>query len=302
MEAELLMFIAQTSMNWTQAVEARMGDFSYTSHNDGYQVRRRKNRRNGDVEFEIFKEYRPHLESYLAWRRALFPDGHDTRLFPFITETEHNKRAIKQIGPICEDLQIRFLGPQLLRKTRINFLLRESNDLDMTAGMAQHSKKVLLRHYVQPNHQIAIVEIHRFHQKNDPSIALPGPGSCVSNAPAPLDDIPANAPQPNCVNPSGCLFCMMQRDVDNQDYVWSLASFRHLKALELSTSKQTSKTHRTLSQSADLVVTRITQKLKVFETSSLVRKGWVDESLERVAEGHHHPMWHGFIQLRELGL
>lgn len=94
----------------------------------------------------------------------------------------------------------------------------------------------------------------------------------------------------------------MQRDVDNQDYVWSLASFRHLKALELSTSKQTSKTHRTLSQSADLVVTRITQKLKVFETSSLVRKGWVDESLERVAEGHHHPMWHGFIQLRELGL
>jgi hypothetical protein len=84
-EAELLILIAQTGMNLTQAANLKLGRFSYQSHLNGYQVRRLyKNRRKGEVEFEIYSAYRDHFERYLAWCRELLPNDDTNRLFPFV--------------------------------------------------------------------------------------------------------------------------------------------------------------------------------------------------------------------------
>ena len=83
-EAELLMFIAQTGLNLSQAHKLRMDQFNYTSHLDGYQVRTYKNRRGGEVLFEVFSSYRDWFERYIEWRNAWFPDDCDGLLFPLV--------------------------------------------------------------------------------------------------------------------------------------------------------------------------------------------------------------------------
>lgn len=301
-QAELLMFIAQTGMNLGQAHTIKTGDFHYSSYLDGYQVRRRyKARRHGDVEFEIFEDYRVHFERYLEWRRTIFPDEPDGLMFPLVRE---GGRSVEKapgfflIKKICCNLGIRYIGPALLRKTRINWVMRRSRDDDLTADMAQHSKQTLLQVYEQPNLQVAMIEIARFHQKNDPAIAPPGPGSCVSVTPLAAPAIPAEATQPDCINAAGCLFCTNNRDIDSQDHVWSLASFRYLKTLELARFRP-SEQSRSIGHPALAAIDRITAKLKFYEGSSEVRSIWVREAQARVTEGAYHPMWDGFIRLQD---
>ncbi|SEK14499.1 hypothetical protein SAMN05192539_11121, partial [Paraburkholderia diazotrophica] len=234
-EAELLLFIAQTGLNRAQAYPVRIGQFHYTSHLDGYQVRRYKHRRQGEVEFEIYREYRALFERYLTWRSAMFPDDPDGLLFPFVRHgrAEDAPPRFTRVRGVCRKLGITFVPPGTLRKVRINWLLRELQDPALAAEMAQHAPGTLLRDYLEPHPQVAMLEISRFHRLADPDIAMPGPGRCVSPVPAALPGLPPQATRPDCASPAGCLFCVHHRDVDSEDHVWSLASFRHLKSLEL---------------------------------------------------------------------
>ena len=171
----------------------------------------------------------------------------------------------------------------------------------MTAEMAQHSKETLLRTYQKPNLQIAMIEIARFHKRADPIISPPGPGSCFANTPDALPDIPRNATQPDCISAAGCLFCSQQRDIDSEDHVWSLASFRHLKSIELANHRPPTGAEKELpEQPAAAAVAKVTSKLEFFEISNEVRGLWVREALARIAEGSYHPAWDGFIRLQEL--
>ena len=114
--------------------------------------------------------------------------------------------------------------------------------------------------------------------------------------------MPRNAPQPDCVNAAGCLFCTQHRDIESEDHVWSLSSLRYLKSLELaryrppSSGKRPAPVHPAL-----LVINRLTAKLHFFEESSEVRRLWVEEARARISEGDYHPAWDGFIRLAELG-
>jgi hypothetical protein len=54
--AELMVFIAQTGMNLSQAHNLRRTQYSYKSTIDGYEVRDYKERRKGEVLFEIFSD------------------------------------------------------------------------------------------------------------------------------------------------------------------------------------------------------------------------------------------------------
>lgn len=303
-EAELLLFIAQTGMNRAQAHTMRMGHFHYTSHLDGYQVRRYKQRRQGEVEFEIYREYRALFERYLAWRSAMFPDDSDGLLFPFVRRegaAEDTPPRFSAMRAACRKLGIALIPPRALRKIRINWLLRESQDQALTAEMAQHAEQTLLRDYAEPNPQIAMVEIARFHQRTDPSITPPGPGRCVDPTPEALPNMLKQAASPDCISPAGCLFCTHQRDIDSEDHVWSLASFRHLKLLELARDRPERQRKAPVPQHpAELAVDRLTAKLTFFESSSDVRRSWVGEALARVAEGAYHPAWDGFIRLAEI--
>jgi integrase len=301
MEAELLIFIAQTGMNLAQAVALTIGKFRYQSYLDGYRVYRvYKGRRSGEVEFEIYSEYRALFERYLSWRTVIFPAGDDDRVFPFVPlrGAIRTVQTFQAVQRRCKRIGLPCILPRKLRNTRINWLQRRSRDPQLTAEMNQHSQETLFRNYDQPHHQVAAFEISRFLHATDPAIAMPGPGICIGNAPSPESDSQSPSPTSDCISPAGCLFCNHHRDIDTDDHVWSLATYRHFKSVELALYKP-SATDAAVHPAA-VVIDRVTSKLKHFHASSEIRALWVREALARIDEGHYHPKWDGFIQLVEL--
>lgn len=298
-EAELLMFMGQTGMNFAQTHKLKMRQFSYSSHLDGYVVRDWKARRKGEVLFEIFKEYKPHFERYLDWRNEIFPDSDE--VFPLF---RLNDRAPSQhpqfrLRKACKEIGLKFVPPAMLRNTRVNWLLRKTGDPSLTASMAQHSIETLIRVYELPSQQRAMAEIIRFWSSHDPLMELTepvAPGQC-DGVPVQVENAPAASPKPDCAHPSGCMWCDHHRDVDSQDYLWSLACFRHLKIIEV--SKWVTPGNGKGSLPNEMVIERISQKLKWFTESSKTQKKWVDEALARVEEGYYHPNWARRIAVME---
>lgn len=298
-EAEMLIFIAQTGMNLAQANRLRAGSFSYHSHLDGYQVRRvYKGRRKGEVEFEIFGEYRPYFERYLSWRKENLSDPGLDRLFP-----PADPRRANDIAPLfhavrrrCAQLGIAFVGPRDLRRTRINWLRRSLRDPALTAEMAQHTEEVLFKNYDTPHYQTALVEVSKFLRKLDPFTPSAGPGACVERRPEPTSADATEVAEPDCISPAGCLFCVHHRDVDSFDYIWSLDSYRYLKTLELASCRPLA---RDLTHPARVVIERISRKLEAFESRSKTASKWLSEASARVKERAFHPRWEGFIRLME---
>jgi len=299
--AEMFVFIAQTGMNFAQAHTLKISKFRYRSHFDGYQIHRvYKGRRQGEVAFDIFREYREIFESYLAWRKVIIPGDDEGLLFPLVNSGGRAVGVAPGLDPIttrCEKLGVSYFPPGALRKTRINWLLRLSRDPEMTAEMHAHTLETLIRNYEQPHLQVAMVEISRFHARTDPSIAPPGPGVCIKAVPKTIHGAPPEAPIPDCASPAGCLFCEYQRDIDCEDHVWSLSSYRHFKSLEVASYRLPAKGSAPISTMATME--RVTAKLKYFKESSEVRALWVSEALARIEEGDYHPRWDGFIQLME---
>jgi len=303
-ESEMLMFIAQTGLNLKQAHTLRLEQYHYTSHLDGYQVRAYKDRREGEVLFEIFSSYKEWFERYLAWRAKWFSVDHDALLFPLVRSGGRLVDTAPQFSNltrICGEVGVVLVRPLKLRSTRINWLLRKSQNPVQVAELAQHTVETLLRVYAEPHPQTAMLEITRFHQHTDPSISPPAPGRCVSVAPESLDTALKNAPEPDCINAAGCLFCMHHRDIESADHVWSLASLRHLKSLELARYRPPAHDEQSFSEHPTFqVIDRLTAKLRFFERSSAVRKEWVVEARARIHEEDYHPAWYGFIRIAEL--
>ncbi|MDM9594992.1 site-specific integrase [Pseudomonas guariconensis] len=303
-ESEMLMFIAQTGLNLKQAHTLRLDQYHYTSHLDGYQVRAYKERREGEVLFEIFSSYKKWFERYLIWRAQWFSVDDEALLFPLVRSGGRLVGTAPQftnLTRICREVGVVLVRPLKLRGTRINWLLRQSQNPEQVAEIAQHAVGTLLRVYAEPHPQTAMLEITRFHQINDPSISSPAPGRCVSVAPEPLDTSLKNVPEPDCINAAGCLFCMHHRDIESADHVWSLASLRHLKSLELARYRPPAHYEQSISEHPTFqVVDRLTAKLRFFEQSSAIRKEWVVEATARIHEEDYHPAWYGFIRLAEL--
>ncbi len=312
-EAELEMFIAQTGINAKQAVDAELRHFFYVSHLDGYQVKDHKSRRGGAVLFEIFKAYKHHFERYLAWRRQFFPTSN--RLFPFFSTVGHGhgfRFTGWRLRNICAELEIPFISPRTLRNTRVNWLLRESGSPAVTAEMAQHTKETLIRVYHKPSLQRAIAESNNFWAEYDPHAdeahfastkdsqspqPAAGPGSCVGE-PQKSGDAPSEVPEPDCMKKGGCLWCKSHRDIDIFEYVWSLATFRHLKMIEISKATlYIQKAEKPVA--ARLTVEKIDSRLKWFEASSKTRKQWVDEANVLVGADDYHPDYRDLIDFLE---
>ncbi|WP_271009023.1 site-specific integrase [Paucibacter sp. B51] len=299
-EAEMLMLVGQTGINLAQAHRLKIRNFCFISHLDGYHVKDRKSRKGGDVLFEIFKDYKSHFERYLEWRRNIFPDSE--LLFPFVRNFGRSEDAapgFHRLRQECRKLGMNFVSPQALRNTRINWLLRISSDPEITSTMAQHSKETLLRIYERPSQHRAIGEVMQFWSKHDPAVQQDfsvAPGHCLGQ-PTPVQNIPKNVAKPNCVLPSGCLWCEHHRDVDSEDHVWSLACFRHLKIIELSKWSNPKDTREI--NPAQLTIDRISEKLRWFRDSSTQRNSWVEEALTLIDEGKYHPYWRRPIEHME---
>ncbi|SOU05659.1 hypothetical protein LMG19144_00698 [Xanthomonas arboricola pv. fragariae] len=302
-EAELLTFIAQTGMNLTQAYRLRQGQFKHVrTHDDLVSYRINKRRRGGEAEFHVYRAYRPYFEAYLSWRERIAAPG-DTRLFPFLQFGEapaiDSVRGFDSVRNRMRRAGLPWVGPQKLRRIRVNWLLRRSESTSITALMVQHKETTLVSVYEQPNHHLASAEVTKFQRAIDPSLPSAGPGACIR----PLGGVvvsesAGSTPLPDCVSPSGCLFCTFHRDLDSEDYVWSLVTLRFLKRLELhryapSTALKSS------APPAEHVIDRIGAKLKALAETNEVRALWVRESESRVREGRYHAAWDGFIQCME---
>lgn len=300
--AEMFILMGQPGVNLAQAHQLRMDQWRFKPSNQGYEIRTYKHRRWGPVVFEIYSGYRAVFERYLHWRKAIFPNDTDGLLFPLLgkggkpTERRFDQHPEdKLLRAACIRAGVPFVGPQALRNTGVNWMLRRTGDPDLTANEKQHAKQTLLGVYEKPSLQRAMVQTLVFWAKHDPALAPPGPGSCAGKAPDPVADAPLSATRPDCITPTGCLYCAHQRDIDSFDHVWSLASFRLLKSFELRAWGQAA-AKKAVTQPADLAIERITAKLDFIQASSSVRAQWVKEAQLWLEEGRYHPAWAGLIE------
>lgn len=302
-EAELQIFIAQTGMNLAQAVKLRRDTFRWQTDVDSpHELKVYKGRRGGEVVFRCFKSYRSHIERYLNWLEATDLSV-DERLFPFVYReripAEDSRPSFKATLEVCSQAGVSRISPRRLRKTRGNWLLRNSRNLELTAEQMAHTKETLLRDYEEPNYQLAAVEIVRFHSATDPSLAAPGPGVCMSEGrpPTAIASRAIESPMPDCVSPEGCLFCVYHRDVMDAEYCWKLASHVRLKSLELALFKPTRKTQR---HPAIAVIERLRAKLAAIAQGSEMRAQWCRDAEDAVRAGRYHPSWSGHLELLEI--
>ncbi|HGN9466916.1 TPA: hypothetical protein ACK0LO_000047 [Providencia stuartii] len=303
-ESELLIFIAQTGMNLTQASALERESYRWKSNGDDLEVFRvYKGRRSGEAVFRCYRAYKEHLERYLQWLNDTGFAEHDTRLFPLqsrgMIRAKDSKVRFYTLKESFMKIDARILGPQQLRQTRVNWLLRRSNDIGLTAEQMAHDKEVLLRDYERPHHQSAASEIVRFHASTDPAYTPPGPGVCIDKdrAPEPVNGTAKEAPKPDCISPEGCLFCTKHRDVMSPDYCWKLASHAKIKSLEAGLYKPPEKQDI---HPAYRVIERINKKLEAIASGSEIRAMWVSESRDLIRAGKYHPSWSGHIELMEV--
>lgn len=302
--AEMLIFIAQTSMNLSQAKDLPRAKYRWQVNDENYIVRSvYKPRRQGVARFMVFRSYREHFTRYIAWLDALGLSEEDDRLFPILYHTQipaaHRPPNFETIRRHCRSLGISYVGPRELRRTRVNWLLRRSQDPDLAAEMAAHTKETLLRIYEEGDLQSASQEIGAYYAQKDPALLQQRDSpACVkgNHAPHPLPDIPSEAPQPDCMTPEGCLWCEHFRDVLAPDYCWRLASHRHLKSLEVALY------HPPASEPIHpgyLVIDRLNMKLKAIAARSVACADWVKNAEEKIREGDYHPHWANLIEIAE---
>jgi hypothetical protein len=297
-QAEMLILSCQPAVNLAQVHQLRMDQWKFKPSTHGFEVRTYKHRRWGPVAFEIYTEYRKVFERYLEWRAKIFPNDLKGLLFPLIGFGRHQEQAphFDILIERCKRAGIKYFPPGALRNTSTNWMLRRTNDPDLTAEEKQHATKTLIRVYEKPSLQRAMVQSKVFWAKADPAQAAAGPGSCKGKAPNPIPEIPPTATRPDCRTPAGCLFCAHQRDIDSLDHCWSLASYRLLKSYELAAHRQPEWKKDLPQHPAELAIDRLTAKLAFIKASSTKREGWVKEALLRIEEGRYHPDWAAMIE------
>lgn len=301
-EVEMHIFISQTSMNLAQVRNLRVEDFRIPQRSGNSElpiaVKLFKNRRNGEVIFEIYPAYRKYFTRYINWRRSIYDDDLEGPLFKFLTPPGLPPPAAPQellrVKNAFKSLDIPYRTARQLRSLRGNFLKSRTGSAELAAEIGSHTRSTFDRYYSRVDVTTALREVATFHEKNDPAIAPAGPGRCVNAPPQLVERAPEGAPVPDCIKPSGCLFCINQRDIRSFDHIWSLVSFRHLKQIELSKDKGASPN----TNPAYLVVQRISQKVSLICTEPDTN-GFLEEASYRVMEGDFHPFWRALIDLAE---
>lgn len=301
-QAEFLIFLAQTGMNLAQAKELKRGSLKYRLTGDNWEVRSYKNRKGGEVTFNIHKSYKPFMERHRSFISHFFPKSE--YFFPLFKNHGKGESIVRSgleslyiLHTTCVEYDIPWTAPSNLRNTRINWILRRSGDLDLTAEMAQHTVKVLKNNYEKPSQQRAMTEITQFWNEHDPISKSDLEASIIASScngrPESVDYKPESVVEPNCISPSGCLWCRHHRDSDTEDYVWSLVSMWHVKKIEAAMNLTRQEVP------ADLSIERLANKIAWFRNSTPIRAQWVREAKCKIEEGEFHPNWSSIIDFLE---
>lgn len=303
-ECELLIFIAQTGMNLSQAEQIDKSNYRWQTNGEDFDVFRvYKNRRQGDALFCCFKAYRNHFNTYLSWLEDTGLSDHDNRLFPFFGRSMGDKGGksaarFQSTRVVFKKIGKTFYSPKTLRSNRVNWILRYTQDSKLTANMVAHDESTLLRHYEKPDYQSAATEIIQFHSNNQQAYSSPGPGVCIAERqPVTINNFSTNSPDPDCISSDGCLFCDKHRDIMNMDYCWKLSSYAYLKKLELNTL------YSSVDREKDpnyRVLERIMKKLESISKENKNQLKWVEQANDSVRAGTFHPYWDGHIRLMEI--
>ena len=296
LEAEMLVFINQTSGNLTQVLQLTGGKFRYQSKGDYVYMRPWKDRANHAVEFRIEKGYRPHFERFLKWREAIFPGDPEGLTFPFVCNDGDKAKqrtawAFNNVRRLCNALGRPFVNSRQQRKTPANFTKRRASR-EVAAELLSNSQKTFQQNYEEANHQQAVAELVNFFDTLKSIVVdAVGPGACqrAGHDPVPeqVPDAPRGAPKPDCEGGAGCLFCPKNRDLRSFDHAWNLASLQHLALLQLNADH----TNLSLKEDHPSLVTaeRAAAKLGAMEREDGECAGWVAEARLRVKEGRYHP-------------
>lgn len=291
--AEFNLFVAQTGMNVSPAYNLPMEDYRCTTFQGGYRVTAFKPRRGSEVEFMIFSEYRTHFERYLRFLKEAYPDGCEY-LFPFLVKGE--KRAMKYrqsiFASLLKDGGRKSITLQSLREKRVNWMLRETHDPEMVADAAQHTVGTMVRNYSKPNHHIAAYEFSSLFAKRKAARAAVLEGECVPSNPKPRD---GSAVTPDCINPTGCLFCEHYEGVQSFDYIWSIATFRYLKYSEYQLIPLSKNIDGSPQQST---TERLDQIMDDFSSHSPECHAWREEADLRISERDFHDNYRALIEVR----
>lgn len=296
--AEVMIFLAMTIQNQAPTYRLKRAKFDYKHLGEKYEVREYKARRGGDVLFKIPKPYKPYFERYLVFVNEYAPDSQ--WLFPFLEKCEGFRRRTDddtnaQLRPLCLRHHVPWTCARDFRSIGENLLMRMASDEKTAADYANHAISTFRQAYEFPSLQRAMIQIGRFWDKSDP-LTHGTPTVSLFNSPCngkpiPVKDATNKLPQPDCINPTGCIGCVHFRDDDSFDYVWNLHSFKYLEIIA-------SSSHRTKeTKASNIGIDWANLKINWFKTSKNVeRSKWVDEAQMRIEEGDYHPNWSRKIQ------
>nr|WP_010130804.1 hypothetical protein [Microbulbifer agarilyticus] len=287
--AELVIFVYQTGMSVSQILQIERKRFSYKLQgNNDWLVTCYKGRKQGPIKFTIYKDYKKRLKNLIKFVDHFFPDK--LELFPVSYKSSKGRGSVayKTLTSQLRRDGIPWVPPRITRNTRANFLNRMTGDSDLSAEMNQHTREVFRRDYNRPSQHRAMAALTKFWPEQPVSLINSGCGA----QPESCADKPLEVIAPNCVNESGCLWCTSHRDIESEDYVWSLATFRHLKLIEAAQPVK-----REIP--ADLVVARLSEKIEAFKELNHASKKWVSEALMRIEEGCYHSTWKNVINFWE---
>ncbi|WP_395589249.1 hypothetical protein [Pseudomonas sp. TR47] len=291
--AEFALFVAQTGMNVSVAYCLPFEDYRCATFEGGYRVQAYKPRRGSKVEFLIFSEYKKYFIDYLRFLKDAFPDGCDY-LFPFSIKGEKRAMEYRQtlFAALLKDSGRNCLTLKSLREKRVNWLLRETHDPEFVADVAQHTVGTMFKRYSKPNHHIASSEWASYFAERKEARPAALDGECRPYSPEPIK---GSQVTPDCVNPTGCLFCEHYEGIESFDYIWSLLTFRYLKTSELKLIPVGRGIENSPQKS---VIDRINFIVEDFSNLNDECRSWRDEAEIRILEENFHDNYRALIEVR----
>jgi hypothetical protein len=244
MNAYLLLFVAQTSMNWAQVCELPW-DRKFEVVPERQNFRTIKYRAgNRPVSFELPVTATNTFRRYLEIREYLLKGAHFEKLFFTLGDNGKGrphklKLQVLPIYPLLKriDPALVLIQSRQWRAAKSDWLI-QNKDVSTTALILQNSEKTVLKSYAQGAEKTHHVEmtsflegltdkIHRSNREPVTEKMKSSVGACASYG-SPIHASSEVAVAPDCNTPEGCLFCEQYRVHATEVDIRKLVSCRYV--------------------------------------------------------------------------